>query len=125
MINLSPSTDHDANVCTVYGRVNLTEIPKSFVAFPYNHDGHKKGDIKDFKKAMKTAWIVMTGFGKSTAARKLDLHEKKLLASEHSCIRAYSPSDPTSTGRGLAGLLPTMSALAAAILAVSVGVFTV
>ncbi|CAI6090632.1 unnamed protein product [Clonostachys chloroleuca] len=114
--------DHskDNSQLHMYGRVNITETPNSFVAFPSNRDGHKKGDTEDFRDALKTVWIVMTGFGEATLGGKLAETSEVNLTSGISCIRALSAKGASSMGNSKTLSIPSVSSLIAGLLVTAV-----
>ncbi|VUC33682.1 unnamed protein product [Clonostachys rosea] len=104
----------------MYGRVNLTDTPNSLVTFPYNPDGHEKGDTTEFEEAMDVAWIVMTGFAEATTDGRLETNSNVKLKSGISCIRGSSPSKATSATSNAVELLPRLILLAVGVLAMTV-----
>lgn len=98
-------------VSIVYGRVNLTNTPNSLVTFPYNPDGHEKGDTTEFEEAMDVAWIVMTGFAEATADGRLATNSNVRLRSGISCIRGSRQTKVTSIGSRVVEVLPTVTSL--------------
>jgi hypothetical protein len=107
-------------VSIVYGRVNLTNTPNSLVTFPYNPDGHGKGDTTEFEEAMNVAWIVMTGFAEATTDGRLAANSNVRLKSGISCIRGSSPTKVTSIGSRVVEVLPTLTSLVVGFLAITV-----
>ncbi|CAG9946109.1 unnamed protein product [Clonostachys rosea f. rosea IK726] len=104
----------------MYGRVNLTNTPNSLVTFPYNPDGHGKGDTTEFEEAMNVAWIVMTGFAEATTDGRLATNSNVRLKSGISCIRGSSPTKVTSIGSRVVEVLPTLTSLVVGFLAITV-----
>jgi hypothetical protein len=104
----------------VYGRVNLTNTPNSLVTFPYNPEGHKKGDTEEFEEAMDVAWIVMTGFAEATTDGRLATNSNVRLKSGISCMRGSSPTKVTSIGSSVVDVLPTWTSLVVGLVAMTV-----
>ncbi|VUC32672.1 unnamed protein product [Clonostachys rosea] len=115
--------DHskDNSQLHMYGQVNITKTPNSLVAFPSNRDGHKKGDTEDFRDALKTVWIVMTGFGEANIFTG-DLKETSdaNLTSGISCIRALSAKGASSMGSGRTSFIPAVPSLIASLIVTAV-----
>ncbi|CAG9983232.1 unnamed protein product [Clonostachys byssicola] len=110
----------DKSELHMYGRVNLTNTPNSLVTFPYNPDGHEKGDTSEFEEAKDVAWIVMTGFAGATVDGKLATNANVRLKSGISCIRGSSPTKVTSIGSRMVEVLPTLTSLVVGFVVITV-----